>query len=73
MTKKSALCRSRPQRGQSTPETCKAERTTPKYFSAVVVLPANRLLREEEAWQILDEHLSDYMHQEKPAEEADLQ
>ena len=32
-----------------------------------------RRIAREEAWQIIDEHLSDYEHQEKPAEEADLQ
>ena len=32
-----------------------------------------RRIAREEAWQILDEHLSDYVHQEKAAEEADLQ
>ncbi len=32
-----------------------------------------RRVAREEAWQILDEHLADCMHQEKPAEEADLE
>ena len=32
-----------------------------------------RRIAREEAWQILDEHLADFMHQEKPAEEADLE
>ncbi len=32
-----------------------------------------RRIAREEAWQILDEHLSDYVYQEKAAEEADLQ
>jgi hypothetical protein len=31
-----------------------------------------RRIAKEEAWQILDEHLSDYVHQ-KPAEETELQ
>ena len=30
-----------------------------------------RRIAREEAWQILDEHLSDYMYQETPAEAAD--
>ena len=32
-----------------------------------------RRIAREEAWQIIDEHLADCMHQEKPAEEADLE
>jgi len=32
-----------------------------------------RRIAREEAWQILDGHLSDYMHQEKPADETDLE
>ena len=32
-----------------------------------------RRIAREEASQILDEHLTDYMHQQKPAEETDLQ
>ena len=32
-----------------------------------------RRIAREEVWQILDEYLSDYMHKNKPAEEADLQ
>jgi len=29
-------------------------------------------IAREEAWQALDEHLTDYEHKQKPAEEADL-
>ena len=32
-----------------------------------------RRIARKEAWQILDEHLADCMHHEKPAEEADLE
>jgi hypothetical protein len=29
-----------------------------------------RRIAREEAWQAIDEHLSDYVHKEKPAEDA---
>ena len=29
-----------------------------------------RRIAREEAWQAIDEHLSDYEHKEKPAEDA---
>lgn len=32
-----------------------------------------RRIAREEAWQALDEHLSDYVHREKPVDEADVQ
>lgn len=36
-----------------------------------LILLARKIAREE-AGQIIDEHLSNCMHQEKPAEETDL-
>jgi len=35
-----------------------------------------RLIREiarEEAWEVIDEHLSDYKHKEKPAEDFEVE
>jgi hypothetical protein len=32
-----------------------------------------RRIAREEAWQIMDEHLSDYVHEEKPVEEVEIQ
>ncbi|MBT0160229.1 hypothetical protein G4O51_09615 [Candidatus Bathyarchaeota archaeon A05DMB-2] len=32
-----------------------------------------RQIAREEAWQALDEHLSDYVHEEKTVEEVDVQ
>ena len=32
-----------------------------------------RKIAREEAWQALDEHLDDYVHEGKPVEEVDVQ
>lgn len=32
-----------------------------------------RQIAREEAWQALDEHLSEYIHEEKAVEEVDVQ
>ncbi|MCW4046854.1 MAG: hypothetical protein NWE99_04750 [Candidatus Bathyarchaeota archaeon] len=32
-----------------------------------------RKIAREEAWQALDEHLSDYVHEEKAVEEVEVQ
>lgn len=32
-----------------------------------------RKIAKEEAWQALDEHLSDYVHEEKAVEEVEVQ
>jgi len=29
-----------------------------------------RRIAREEAWEVIDEHLEDYLHKEKPAEEV---
>ncbi len=32
-----------------------------------------RKIAREEAWQTIDEHLNDYLHREKPAENVEVQ
>ncbi len=32
-----------------------------------------RKIAREEAWQTIDEHLNDYIHREKPAENTEVQ
>ena len=43
--------------------------TKKKVVPARLVESIRRIAREE-AWQIMDEHLDDYEHKEKPSEDA---
>jgi hypothetical protein len=37
------------------------------------LIQLTRKIAREEAWQAIDEHLTDCEHKQKPAEEADMQ